>query len=237
MKVDIKHMPKSLEHDGLKDAVVGIAYKSDYNIRYISNKILDRVNKEYADHFIEIPTKDKDVANESLSYKETDSKIMLANSTYRILIADKYITFNFTQNYPGWSKYSKLIEDTLKSIDHIICQGIYLQYMSCFENQDIFTNLDGTIKLNQLPVFNGSEFSFSCACNKDEAKATVKLTNNKPIKNSKYSIVQITIVGKSGEYTVKDGMQELSICHKFEKHLFFLLLSDDFINSLKPKYE
>lgn len=36
MEVNIEHMPVSLEHDGLKDAVVCVNYVSDYNVRYIS---------------------------------------------------------------------------------------------------------------------------------------------------------------------------------------------------------
>lgn len=36
MEVNIEHMPVSLEHDGLNDAVVYINYVSDYNVRYIS---------------------------------------------------------------------------------------------------------------------------------------------------------------------------------------------------------
>lgn len=38
MKVNIEHMPVSLEHDGLNDAVVSVNYVSDYNVRYISQK-------------------------------------------------------------------------------------------------------------------------------------------------------------------------------------------------------
>ena len=233
MKVDIEKMPKFLEHDGLKDAVVGVAYKSDYNVRYICTRVLDRVNQRNNDNYIEIPTKDTSVMCESLSYKDLDNKILLANSKFRILISDKYLTFNFIQCYPGWKEYSNLIKEVLNSIDHIVLQGFYLQYMSCFEELDIFANLDGNIKFNQLPVFNGSEFNFSCVCNKDnaEAEATVKLTNNKPIKNTKFSIVQITITGKPGEYTIGEGLLQLSICHQFEKHLFFLLLTEEFIES------
>lgn len=36
MEVNIEHMPVSLEHEGLNDAVVCINYVSDYNVRYIS---------------------------------------------------------------------------------------------------------------------------------------------------------------------------------------------------------
>lgn len=36
MEVNIEHMPASLEHDGLNDAVVCINYVSDYHVRYIS---------------------------------------------------------------------------------------------------------------------------------------------------------------------------------------------------------
>lgn len=159
-------MPVSLEHDGLKDAVVCVNYVSDYNVRYISQNILAAINSNNDNPFVEIPTKDKSVANESLSYKDSNDKILMANPIYRILVSEDCVTFNFTKKYPGWNSYSNLINIVLNSIGQVKLQGVYLQYMSCFENTDIFKALDGTIKLNQLPNFNGSVFNFSCNCNK-----------------------------------------------------------------------
>ena len=59
MEVNIEHMPVSLEHDGLKDAVVSVYYVSDYNVRYISQNILVAINSNNDNPFVEIPTKDK----------------------------------------------------------------------------------------------------------------------------------------------------------------------------------
>ena len=233
-------MPVSLEHDGLKDAVVCVNYVSDYNVRYISQNILAAINSNNDNPFVEIPTKDKSVANESLSYKDSNDKILMANPIYRILVSEDCVTFNFTKKYPGWNSYSNLINIVLNSIGQVKLQGVYLQYMSCFENTDIFKALDGTIKLNQLPNFNGSVFNFSCNCNKKDepiAEATIKLTNNKQIQNSSVSIIEVAIAGKIGDYHLEECLQLLSECHKFEKHLFFLLLSEEFINTLNPHYE
>lgn len=233
-------MPVSLEYDGLKDAVVSISYVSDYNMRYISQNILAAINSNNDNLFVEIPTKDKSVANESLSYKDSNDKILLVNSIYRILVSENSVTFNFTQKYPGWTDYSGLINKVLNSVSQVKLQGVYLQYMSCFEHTDIFKSLDGTIKLNQLPNFNGSVFNFSCNCNRERepiAEATIKLTNNKQIKDSTVSIVEVAIAGKTGDYQLEECLQLLSECHKFEKHLFFLLLSEEFINTLNPHYE
>lgn len=240
MEVNIEHMPVSLEHDGLNDAVVSISYVSDYNVRYTTNQILVAINSNNDNPFVEIPTKDKSVANESLSYKDSNDKILLVNPIYRILVSENSVTFNFTQNYPGWNDYSILINRVLSSMSQVKLQGVYLQYMSCFKNTDIFKALDGTIKLNQLPNFNGSVFNFSCSCKKEDepiAEATIKLTNNKQIQNSTVSIIEVSIAGKPGDYQLEECLQLLSECHKFEKHLFFLLLSEEFINTLHPHYE
>lgn len=95
----------------------------------------------------------------------------------------------------------------MNSIGQVNLRGVYLQYISCFENTDIFQELDGTIKLNQLPNFNGSVFNFSCNCNKEDeqiAEATIKLTNNKQIQNSSVSIIEVAIAGKIGDYHWKN---------------------------------
>ena len=239
MKVDIEHMPISLDHDGLKDAVVCIRYISDYNVRFVSKTILSAINSDN-NNFEEIPTKDTSVVNDSMSYKDSNDKILLANPIYRIQISERDIALNFTNNYPGWNDYSKLIETVLTAINQVELQGVSLHYLSGFENTDIFRALDGTIKLNQLPIFQGSVFNFSCSCNDGDesiAEAKIKLTNNIQIQNSKISIVEITIAGKAGHYSQKECMSLLTKCHNFEKHLFFLLLSEEFINILGPRYE
>lgn len=239
MKVDMLHMPKSLEYDGLKDAVVCVSYTSDYNIRYISNLILAAVNEVSENKYVEIPTKNNRAMNSSMSYMASDDKVLLANSNYKILISDQKIMFNFLKRYLGWDNYITLIECALNSVNQIVLKGMFLQYMSSFENRDIFTSLDGVITMNQLPSFNGSEFNFSCACHMDagEAEATVSLINNKQVKETKFSIIKITIASKNQEYNVTQCLHQLAICHQFEKHLFFSLLSEDFINSLRPHYE
>ena len=56
-------------------------------------------------------------------------------------------------------------------------------------------------------------------------------------KNCSVSIVEVAIAGKTGDYQLEECLQLLSECHKFEKHLFFLLLSEEFINTLNPHYE
>ena len=129
MEVNIQHMPVSLEHDGLKDAVVSISYVSDYNVRYISNKILAAINNNNDNIFVEIPTKDKSVVNESLAYKDSNDKVLLANSIYRILVSEKSVTLNFTKKYPGWTDYFGLINKVLNSVSQVKLQGVYLQYM------------------------------------------------------------------------------------------------------------
>uniref|UniRef100_UPI004028E7AB hypothetical protein n=1 Tax=Segatella hominis TaxID=2518605 RepID=UPI004028E7AB len=116
MEVNIEHMPVSLEHDGLKDAVVSVNYVSDYNVRYISQNILAAINCNNENPFVEIPTKDKSVTNESLSYKDSNDKILMANPIYRILVSEDRVTFNFTKKYPGWNSYSNLINIVLNSI-------------------------------------------------------------------------------------------------------------------------
>lgn len=233
-------MPVSLEHDCLKNAVVKIAYTSEYNVRYISHLVQKAINESTSHKFEEIPTKDSRVSNESLSYRITDDQIMLANTFYRILISAKSITFNFTKTYRGWAEYSKLIRCVLSSLQSIKLQDVNLQYISSFETVDIFDALDGTIQLTRLPHFNGSVFSFSCNCNSKNraiAEATIKLTNNKEFLNTRFSIVEISITGKAKDYKSDECLQLLADCHDYEKHLFFLLLSEDFINKLHPHYE
>ena len=119
MEVNIDHMPVSLEHDGLNDAVVSVNYVSDYNVRYISQNILAAINSNNENPFVEIPTKDKSVANESLSYKDSNDKILMANSIYRILVSEDSVTFNFTKKYPGWNNYSNLINIVLNILIYL----------------------------------------------------------------------------------------------------------------------
>lgn len=230
--MDTHRMPVRLERDGLKDAIVRIRFKTFYNEGYLVEKLIKNnalINSD--EPLIQIPAPTE---------KNNIPIFLIGNSIYRIQITSDTISFNFVRAYPLWINYWSFIKSCLNILgDDIESTFISLQYISCFENESIFDNIDGDISLKYLPRFAGSEFSFSCHVHEKEFDATalIRITDNiKTDPNTTTSVMNISLQGSVNK-TKSTFDDYVSFLHKHEKNLFFLLIKEDYIKSLGPHYE
>lgn len=234
--MDVRKQPAYLERDGLSNALVNFKIETQFNQSYLISRILENGDKiETAEPLQRLVRKQK-----NLTTNEDKDLYFLANSDFRVLIADDGISFNFVRKYPLWKNYLPFISSCLASLkDDIQIRGISLRYISEFNSISIFQQLDGIIKLNYLPLFAGSEFAFSCEAkeriNGEEIKgvAKIKLTDNMIVPQGTASIADISIEGHPGD----DVEMYLNFLHKHERNLFFMLFKKEFFDSLGAHYE
>lgn len=234
MKTNKSRLPIHIDRDGLYNAIVVLKVESEYNIRHLLKIVIEKLNEKgskYNNFDI--------IANPNPEKKESD-KIYIANSEYRIMFSDAEISFNIVSKYRGWQDYKNLIMQIILDLqEKIIVKGLIIRYVSVMEDESVFANMDGTINMNNLPNFSGTEFSFSCNVHDDavnNAIAKVRLIDKKEIGERVYSFVDITV-----ESGIKDNsMDNLERClecvHFHEKNLFFLIMSEDYVKSRNPKY-
>lgn len=232
------HIPKKIENDGLVNAIVSIKFKTQYNEDYLDSKLNKYLTSHYDDwHRIDAPNAGKVINGIPVPVR------FFANQKYKIQLTDSEMAFNFTNRYTGWNDYKPLIEEVCALLkDDIVIDTIGINYISVFKNTKIFDFIDGTIVLNSLPSFYGTQYNFKCQVKNEkkyEATAILSLTNEAPIPNSytdgekdTQSIVNITVLGKSAENMI----DYLEFLHETEKDLFYRIVNQEFVDSHKPTY-
>lgn len=231
-------IPKKIENDGLVNAVVNIHFKTNYNGAYIDLKLNEFLVSKSGDwQKIDAPNAGKVVGGVTVPV------CFYANQLYKIQLVDSELAFNFTTSYPGWDDYCDLIKRVCEVLkDDIVIVDIRVNYISVFNNLKIFDFIDGTIKLNNLPQFYGTQYNFRCQVQNEKkyvATAELSLTNEDPIPNSftdgkqdTQSIVNISVFGNSNE----DYIDFLNFLHETERDLFYRIVNQEFVDSHKPTY-
>lgn len=231
-------VPKKIENDGLVNAVVYLKFQTNYNEGFIDSKLNEYLNAtEDGWQKIDAPNAGKVIGGIPVPVR------FFANQKYKIQLTDSELAFNFVNRYTGWDEYKSLIEKICVLFkDDIEIDNIRVNYVSVFSNIRIFDFLDGTIVLNSLPQFYGTQYNFKCQVQNEkkyEATAILSLTNEEPIPNSytggkqdTQSIVNITVFGIPTE----DRMDFLDFLHETEKDLFYRIVNQEFVDSHNPTY-
>lgn len=222
-------IPIRLEHDGLSNALVNITFSTVYQSVYIVERVIESLAQAAElDELQKIPSNGTD-------------GIMIANSSYRIQIMQNMISFNFVSAYTGWNDYRQFIIKILNHLsEYVNYEKVALRYISGFEDISLFNNLDGSIQLNQLPPFYGTEFHFGFQIQdgNDIGISDVRITDKLPIDTDKsMSVMDINMVSQKACGSIGEVLEQLDFLHKHEKNVFFLLLRDEFVNTLGPTYE
>lgn len=222
-------VPKSLKNDHLKDTIILVVFKTNYNLEYISGIIVNSLKKFGRD--ILIPQND-DFNNAT--------PLIYGLDNFRVRLDPNQIQFNCIQNYPGWEKYSPMVFSVLETMSKdSVFSRVGIRYISMFEGISIFQNIKGTIHLKSFPPLMGEEYMFRANVTENNqpepnAQATVKLTNNRPISPKEVaSFVDITLEANASN---ENYYEMLEYVHKHEKLLFFNLITEEFKNSLGPIY-
>lgn len=230
MIVDIENMPVAIKDDCLKDTIATASFSSDFSIEHLEGLVLKALTGVFGPEvFNKIPLVVNGTAQEG--------KWFWANNQYRFMFAGDTIRFNIVSQYPKWSEYSQFIYLALSALENKISyKQVSVRYVSFFPNVELATMIDGTLKMEQLDAFPGSQYRFMCSARnvvqEVVASAEVQLSDRYEMQNGSInSIIDIRVWRDcSGEQD--DAFKSLDLVHNHQKHLFFLLLSEPFYNQL-----
>lgn len=221
-------IPKSLKYDHLKDTVVSVAFRTNYNRYFIHDRIAGLLAEK------------GDVILPNPNTSDSSGALIYGFKNFRIRMERGLIQFNCLTNYPGWQSYGTEIKHFLHSLSDILVFGkVQIRYISMFEGIRIFQHINGTINLNAFPPIMGEEFSFSVNISdadnpKMSALAIVRLINDRPIRpQSTASFVDISLESIADNNNVGTVLE---FVHKHEKLLFFTIITNEFTKRLGPIY-
>lgn len=227
-------LPKSIENDGLSDAVVALVFKPEYSREKVEDKLIQVLNKRYKPEYQFVP------APQNEANKKANITRFIANRDFRIQFSETMVMVNIVSRYSGWGLYTDLLKTIMEVLEGVIYKKAYVRYVSLFDNVSIFDQVEGEgLRINTLPDFQGTEFNFRCSVDDDHLHgiATIRLTNNKVLPERVASVVDIMVEANISDGSSQTAWKYLNFLHFHEKNLFFLMMKEDFINQHNPVYE
>lgn len=235
-------LPKKID-DGLKDAIVSIQYISELpngtDLGYFHIAL-----KEELKGFV-LNNKYQSFPGSNLLIEEGNNVYLTKDDAVKVTFARNNITFNINKKYIGWGHYFTSIQYILKQLfDRKIItkvNRIGLRYISQFDDIAIHQNINGNINLDFVEgdISGISRFELSVK----DFIVLLTLTNKQQVpenisKADYISIVDVDVVNVFNQL-INDYEQVIRLideAHSIEKEVFFMLLKQDFLQTLNPKY-
>ncbi len=169
----------------------------------------------------------------------------LKGDTFLLNVGPRVVSVINPGEYAGWEKFFTEIKEVvlrfepLSIADRILRLGV--RYVNFFEDIDIYDKIKLRIDLDNEP-FQSKQKTFRALMDKPPFTSSLQLVNNS----------QLSIEGYMRNGSVLDSdnfiedecgipmsklQQLIDEGHSLEKRIFFELLEDDFLRSLKPIYK
>lgn len=236
-------LPKKIMPDRLKDAIVEIHY--EYSLPF--EVFLGIIFQNLDDNFIytNAPLDINKNQFESV-YKKTNLSVFY-NDRIKVLCRPKSFIFNFLSSYIGWSAYEGEIYGFLSQIlkpqlDGFKFNRTSVRYISEYEN----VSLDKCFKFKftfGMPNVQSDVFTFRSEFSQNNLSIFLNLQNRIRIINEKdgqsdsISVVDIDVLDNNFETDkLDDLMKIISRVHEKQKEVFFSIITDEFLKTLKPEY-
>lgn len=241
-------IPKRINPDSLKDAIVQIVFNSDIS----PELFLGRFHHEFSDVFTfkaALPKRNEiEIAKgESLIYESHERGFFLdKNEKIKVNVASNAIVFNIFQDYILWNNYfpviSRVIEKLFSTgmINEIHRIGV--RYISQFDNTSLIDNLNMSLSLGALNK-NLETTQVRTEFTENEFKVIltlinrINLLNGEVKKDMNTSIIDIDVIQTPADMREsKSTLEAIKNGHQKQKATFFSLLKPAFLETLNPEY-
>lgn len=234
-------LPKKISPDRIKNAIVefGVIYTQPYEVvlGFVLDKIIKNSNYQYVNSSSNIPLEIQELSGRNF---------LFFNEKIKFQLSPKTISINCYSNYISWSTYLpeiKKVIDLINEIEsNIIINRIGLRYVSEYVNVDLEDCLKFEFTFG-FPNIKSKHYSFNSEFQYKNALVILTLRNMMPTKVSNetqnLSHIDIDVIKKHLKIKLSDNdilIQNLEEIHKYEKEIFFDLLKNDFLKTLKPEY-
>jgi uncharacterized protein (TIGR04255 family) len=246
-------LPRKIYPDNLKDTIIEVRYTSKLPYQAIIGIFYSALIEKYT--FTNRPIEKQQVA-QLRTLPEIPKEITLTlgsinlfyNENIKIQLQPQSIIFNCFDKYIGWDDYKKEIQFVLdkiistKSIDTFIRVGV--RYITQYQETDLRNCVKFQFTFG-MPEIKSNSYSFRTEFVMDEFRIILNLNNNilslKQRRDIDTTVTPISIIDIDVFQAIpvsdqSDIFSYIEKTHLREKELFFNLLQEDFLNSLKPEY-
>lgn len=240
-----KQIPVEIEPCPIMDTSVEIRFDTNVPSAAIFGILYSIFQKEFTEPVEMLPIQkipeEMRLANDELRYQP---HYRLKNNNFVIQIGPQVLSIGCIRDYPGWTIYKEKIIDSLIKLKEsgipTKVTRLGLRYINFFNNIDIFEKLDSDIfSRNTLLISRNSFVRTQFA--ESGLIYIVQISNSgtlirdtESIYGSMIDLDVSTSIQLEGFFDNVD--EQISRLHDAEKHVFFGLLSNDYLNSFKTTY-
>ncbi len=233
-------IPKKITPDRIKESMVHIGLESSLNfpvsLGYFHSLFLE------SGYTYQSNSDSRDERNFFQHYFFNEKKGIF------VYITPYGLTFNCIEKYIGWTVYGKEIISLITKLfeNEVILKitRMGIRYISEFPGSDLYKMVNLSVSSSFFTNDNDTgRISFERFENENRIIVNLIITKNlKPFtqaaKSSKeLSIIDVDIIRKDLNIDDFRASEKLLISlHQKEKQVFFSLLNDDFLSTLKPEY-
>lgn len=247
-------LPKKINPDSIKEAVVEIKYQSTLPFEVLIGIFFNSLDESYT--YINRPPQPPALFQGGLERPGQELRIRMGNQS--IFYTDKIsiqlfpnsFVFTCLEQYPGWEDYFSEINQALsqlyKSGKISGWTRVGVRYISEYPDTELSECIKFTYSFG-IPEVNSSTSAFRSEFTFNEKKVVLNLSNNVTLikqntKTNQYeevqtSIIDVDVISEKKEIdTFEQLLKEIQENHLIEKEVYFRLLKDEFLKSLKPEY-
>ncbi|GBD87591.1 hypothetical protein BMS3Abin03_01525 [bacterium BMS3Abin03] len=236
-------LPRKISPDPLLSTVVELRLTFNLKREEILNYFYPLLKDKYPKfEFIGLPTELKDKGN--IQYKPD---FQFKNEQFALSLSNDVLVFENIGEYPLWENYFKSIKDDLAIIgkgDFVVSiKRIGLRYISIFQNKLSLTDLCNiNLDIKEPENYIQKDRVLHSTFTKNNVKLFLRIYENASAQklNKSFNGLLIDIDASQADNIPQNFDESLFTIidklHKEEKILFYRLLKEDFINSLKPEY-
>jgi uncharacterized protein (TIGR04255 family) len=249
-------LPKKITPDRIRESIVQVFYSSDIPfepmVGYIYG-VLGEMGFQYTNRPLRQQKGVSGTNQQEINLGELiivpqhfffDEKIKIQ------LHQNGSLIFNCINEYIGWTEYFKFIKNVISKLtENKIILGsnrIGIRYISEFPNIDILENIKLNFEMSGIKnKISNANFRVEWADAPHKIIANIgsklpisSITGASEVKTEYVSLIDLDIILQDLEITNNEKLFEtIDVTHTKQKIIFFGLLQDEFLATLKPEYD
>ncbi|MBL1213765.1 MAG: TIGR04255 family protein [Ignavibacteriae bacterium] len=242
----MKPLPQKIEACPIIESVLEIRFSS----KFPSDAIFGIIYKSIEEDFSGDAPKTLPILQLPEQLRNNDPNLKyqpfykLSRGNVSLSIGPKTVMFSNLAPYVGWNDWSNFFNNILEKIDETKVfsqvERFGLRYINSF-NSNLLQKINIEFKINNKSYYE-NPLNIRTEIHDDELVKILQLvnvldpTNKMPDRRTIIDIDCIHNLNQPSDQFFKNYMQLIEHAHNKEKELFFSLLSDELLLSLKPSY-
>ena len=248
-------LPSKITPDNIKEAIVEVRYDSNTTFEVLIGIFFQAFDdswfyttRPYQSKASPLPTVRQNVSQEVTL--RIGSESLFYNGKINIRVLPGSFVFSCLNEYIGWAAYRPEIEKALRIVSStgVIANWsrVGLRYISEYPGKDLKDCLKFSFSFG-MPEIASETMAFRSEFNYKEVKVILNLSSRVPVAIQPAPGAPINIIPTSitDIDVIRDGLRTNKVedllniienCHESEKELYFGMIEEKFLTTLKPEY-